>query len=596
MNNNQNSLRKEIVEKADIVNIISQYVTLEKRGNNYIGLCPFHDDKNPSMSVSPQKKVFKCFSCGVAGDVISFVSRFKNITTSEAMREIGETIGVKVSLSKKDLLRQKNAKYYNVLNEASNFFNFYLLNTLEGKKGIEYLDSRKISLNEIKRFNIGLAGDNDILFKTLTEKEYLPIDMIEVGLLRGGEHYHDTFRNRIMFPIKDLDGNVVGFSGRRFLLNSQNESKYINTSETILFKKGEILYNYSDCLQDIKINNNVYLFEGFMDVIAAIRANVVNSVASMGTALTINQISAIKRLTKNVTLCFDSDGPGVLATVKAIYLMVNEGLNVNVCIIPDGKDADEYIFNNGNDALHKCLVNNIISSIEFLYNYEKKDIDFSNFNDLEKFKSNIFKHLTLFKSSILTEKVLKVLSKDLNVSLENLLSDYNKTSETINTTEIVETNVDNDNIITETRQKGNRRFQYALKKYLISERRLIIAAYYNKKTCFEIESLLENQFYDPVNRNILHKILSYYRNHDHMVKESLFDQLNEEEKNILQEILNSETVPDMEEIIVLIKNIKKWAYDSYIHNHINNEPKTVETLQRYAEYKKQITIIKKNKE
>ncbi len=592
MNNNQNSLRKEIVEKADIVNIISQYVNLEKRGNNYIGLCPFHDDKNPSMSVSPQKKVFKCFSCGVAGDVISFVSKIKNITISEAMREIGETVGIKVSLSKKDILKQKYAKYYNVLKEANDFFNFYLTNTIEGKKGIEYLESRKLSIDEIKRFNIGLAGENDVLYKTLIEKEILPIDMIEVGLLRGGDHYRDVFKNRIMFPIKDLEGNVVGFSGRRYLPDSQNESKYINTSETILFRKGDILYNYSDCSQDIKISNNVYLFEGFMDVIAAVKANVLNSVASMGTALTNNQISAIKRLTNNVTLCFDSDGPGVMATVKAIYLMVNEGLNVNVCLIPDGKDADEYIFNNGNEALHKCLVNNIISAIEFLYNYEKRGVDFSNYNELDKFKNNIFKHVSLFKSNILVEKILNILSKDLNVSLENLLSDYNKTKKTINTDEIINTNIENDNFIKTTRSTEDIRFEFSKIKYLLSEKKLILAAYYNKKTCFEIESLLENQFYDRTNRDVLHKILSFYRNYDHMIKENLFEKLTFEEKEVLEKILTTETLPLTEDILVLIKNIKEWAYASFIQYHINNEQKTEENLQRLTEYKKQITKIK----
>jgi DNA primase len=195
--------------------------------------------------------------------------------------------------------------------------------------------------------------------------------MIEVGLLRSGNGYHDAFKNRIMFPIKDLDGNVVGFSGRKFLPNTENESKYINTNETVVFKKGEILYNYSDCITDIKLNKNVYLFEGFMDVIAAVKSNIKNSVASMGTALTSNQINALKRITNNVTLCFDSDGPGVQATIKAIHLLTNAEINVNVVVIPDGKDADEYLFNNGSEKLHSVLVNDIISAMEFLYKYER---------------------------------------------------------------------------------------------------------------------------------------------------------------------------------------------------------------------------------
>lgn len=609
---NGNSIRKEIVEKADIVNIVSQYVKLEKRGNNYIGLCPFHDDKNPSMSVSPQKKVFKCFSCGTAGDVVSFVSKIKNITTSEALREVGETVGIKVSMSQKDILKQKNSKYYNVLKEASTFFNFFLTNTVDGKKGIEYLSSRKLTDFEIRRFNIGLAGDNDVLYKTLSEKQYLPLDMIEVGLIRGGTHYHDTFKNRIMFPIKDLEGNVVGFSGRRFLPISDNESKYINTSETILFKKSEILYNYSDCINDIKINNNVYLFEGFMDVIAAVRANVKNSVASMGTALTINQINAIKRLTNNVTLCFDSDGPGVAATIKAIQLLTNANVNVNVVTIPDGKDPDEYIFNNGSEKLHYCLVNNIVSSMEFLYNYEKRNTDFNNYNSIDNFKNIIFKHLSMYKSNIFKEKILNLLSKDLNINIENLSLDYNNNynsnynnSHDNNYTDYAGMEPPINNFVDEIPVSDivpindnpiNKRYEYLLIKYRASERKLLYACYHNKKDCFEIENALESHYFDEINRNILFKILTFYRTHDLMNKEVMFSTLSFEEANVLQSVLDSETLPNQKEIITLVNNIKNWPYDKVINILNNKDEKTPEDLKRITEYKRKITIIKKNKE
>lgn len=591
---NSNSMRKEIVEKADIVNIVSQYVKLEKRGNNYIGLCPFHDDKNPSMSVSPQKKVFKCFSCGTAGDVVTFISKIKNITISEALKEVGDTVGIKVAMTQKDILKQKNIKYYNVLREASIFYNFFLNNTVDGQKGIEYLNKRKISEKEIKRFNIGLSGDNDILYKTFTEKQFLPLDMIEVGLIRGGDYYHDVFKNRIMFPIKDLEGNVVGFSGRRFLPLNENESKYINTSETILFKKGEILYNYSDCINDIKINNNVYLFEGFMDVIASVRANINNSVASMGTALTLNQINAIKKVTKNITLCFDSDGPGVQATIKAIYLLVNAGLNVNVAIIPDGKDADEYIFNNGSEKLHHCLVNNLISAMEFLYNYEKKTVDFNNLNSIENFKSNIFKHLSLFKSKIISEKIIKNLSNDLNISSEILLSDYNKNTDLNKINEL--TKKENDKIIKEANKKGNKRFEYSLKKYSISERKLLLASYNSKKNCFEIENLLENHYFDEINRNLLFKILTFYKTNDIMNHNELQNNLTDSEKDRLKSIIEEENMPNQKEIKVLINNIKMWPYDKVINILNNKEEKTSDDLARIAEYKRQTTIINKNKE
>lgn len=592
---NGNPVRKEIVDKADIVNIVSQYVKLEKRGNNYIGLCPFHDDKNPSMSVSPQKKVFKCFSCGIAGDVVTFVSKFKNITISEALKEVGETVGIKVALSQKDINRLKNAKYYDVLKESAAFYNFYLNNTVEGKKGIEYLNNRKLFDKEIKQFQIGLAGDNDILYKTLTSKNYLPLDMIEVGVIRGGDFYHDTFKNRIMFPIKDLDGNIVGFSGRRFLPESVNESKYLNTSETILFKKGEILYNFSDCIQDIKLNNNVYLFEGFMDVIAAYRAGVYNSVASMGTALTINQINAIKRITKNITLCYDSDGPGTQATVKAITMLVNSGFNVDVVVIPDGKDPDEYIYNYGESKLHDTLVTGVVSAIDFLYDYEKKNIDFSNFNQLETFKGNIFNHLTLFKSNVISEKIINRLAADLDVNPDSLLNDF-----TNNKRQIILNNEFSDKVISETiietKEKSDKKFEYLRSKIIASERKLLVASFYNRKSCFEIESKLENYFCYEVNRNILYKLLSYYKGHEAMNESVFFESLTNDEKEVMSNIKEKETVPDMTEIDLLIKNIKKWPYDKMIHKLSSKEKKTFEDLQRLSEYKRITTIIKKNKE
>lgn len=589
--NSNNSIRKNITEKADIVNIVSQYVKLEKRGNNYIGLCPFHDDKNPSMSVSPQKKVFKCFSCGVAGDVITFVSKIKNISISEAMKEVGETVGIKVAMSQKDILKQKNSKYYNVLSEAKNFYCFYLKNTIEGKKGIEYLVNRKLSSIDIEKFGIGLAGDNDILYKTLSEKKYLPLDMIEVGLVRGGDFYHDVFKNRIMFPLKDLEGNVIGFSGRRFLPESENESKYINTSETILFKKGDILYNYSDCIQDIKQSNNVYLFEGFMDVIAAVRASVKNSVASMGTALTQNQVNAIKKITRNVTLCYDSDGPGVNATIKAIYLLVSNGINVNVVVIPDGKDADEYIFNHGADKLNTCLTNNIVSSMEFLYNFEKKQVDFTNLNSIENFKKIIFKHLDLYKSNILSQKIITILSNDIDVNVDSLLADY---SNKIRRTESIEDLVPE---ITEIKKdKSNKRYKYSLEKYEKSERKLLLASFNNRKKYYEIEGALNNKYFNEINRNILSKLYAYYNKYDSMNYEMFYTFLNENEKQMVISIINEETMPTDIEIKTLIKNLDDWPYTKYIGMLNNKDIKTIEELQSISECKRKTTIIKINKE
>ena len=231
-----------------------------------------------------------------------------------------------------------------------------------------------------------------------------------------------------------------------------------------------------------------------------------------------------------------------------------------------------------------------------LYNYEKNDIDLSNYNDLEKFKNNIFKHLNLYKSNIIFEKIIKQLSLDLNVSVESLINDFKKIKNTVSTKDTIDNNTSNDQIISDNRSKENKRFEHSKGKYYKSERKLILAAYQNKKSCLEIDSLLEYSFYDTINRGILSELVFYYQNNDTINKELFYNKLDEDQKLVLDSILDNETLPNSSEIKVLIKNLKEWPYVNAI-NRINNETtKTTEDLSKIIEYKKKITIIKKNKE
>lgn len=576
-----NSQRSKIIEKADIVNIISQYVKLEKKGNNYIGLCPFHDDKNPSMSVSSQKKVFKCFSCGVGGDVITFVSRIKNISITDAMKEIGASVGISVTLSQKDIEFQKNSKYYAILKEASQLFSFYLHNTDEGKEGLQYLYNRKLSDEIITRFNIGLTNDNEMLYKTLVNKNILPLDMIEVGLVRGDSQYHDVFKNRIMFPLKDLEGNIVGFSGRKYKPDDPSDSKYVNTRETVVFKKGDILYNYSDAIQEIKTRNCVYLYEGFMDIIASVRANVVNAVASMGTSLTQNQILALKRLTNNVIVCYDSDGPGTIATIKAIELLLTNNMNVSVVRIPNGKDPDEYIFQKGAEELYNVLTHNIISAIDFVMDYEKKSFSLNNINDIEIYKNRIFDYLHLIKSNVIIENTLKRLALELNLNVESLYSDFKNLRYKVSDKPVIQTD--------------NKKSIKIKEKYLKSERKLLKAAFLNQKQCLEIESSLNHTFCTKEHRNILYSLMTYYKTHDIMDKNVYLSnsQLTNEEIAILEAIIVNEQTPTNEEIIKLIANIKEYPFAKAIDEMSIKTIKNEEDLKNVSNYKRKTTIIKK---
>ncbi len=589
----QYSLRKEISEKADIVKIISQYVTLEKKGANYIGLCPFHDDKNPSMSVSPSKHIFKCFSCNAGGDSITFLSKIKNISQLQAMREIAETLGINVPITKKEVEQQKNKKYYQIMADATQFFHFFLKNTEDGKDAISYLQKRKLSNEIIDHFNIGLSPKNNELYDILSNQHHhLPLDMLEVAIIKSGNDYYDTFKNRIMFPLKDLDGNYVGFSGR--IYQQSDEAKYINTPDTIIFKKGNILYNYSDSVQAIRNKDCVYLFEGFMDVIASYRAGVTNAVASMGTALTNEQIIAIHRLTNNVIVCYDNDGPGIEATKRAINMLLSHKMNVKTVRIPDGKDPDEYIFKNGEEALNKVLTTQTISAMEYLYQLEKVHLVLTDVNEIESFKNKIFSYLPMFQSNLVVETYIKKMANDIQISYDALISDYKN---------VVSTKIDYPQ---EYNNKNNNSYDNNLnnqpvvikqpkskKKYLKSERKLIVASYNEQEKCLYIENQLENNFVDKINREILFKIRMYYQKHNQMIDQEFQQALSEDEWRVLREILEDEEIPNGSEIEILINNVKEWPYVKAANQEALSENKTIEGINRLSSYKKAITRIKK---
>ena len=597
--NNGPSLRQQIIDKVDIVNVINEYVPLTKKGANYWGLCPFHDDKSPSMSVSPTKKVFKCFSCNVAGDVVKFVSRFKNISDMQAMRELGETVGITFKLTKKEIERKKNERYYNILKEASDFYSFYLTNANEAEEARNYIHGRGLDDEVINRFKIGASGDKDELFNILLQKNYLPIEMMDVNLVKSvGDNYRDVFKNRIIFPLKNLDGDIVGFSGRRFKLND-NDAKYINTKDTIIFKKGDILYNYHNASVKVKESNSIYLFEGYMDVIASCRCGVENSVASMGTALTQNQINAIKRLTNNIIVGYDSDGPGVMATIKAIDLLILNQMNIKVIRIPDGKDADEYILKNGKEKLFDCLTNNTINAIDFIYDFYLKYLLKEDISSIETFKNNIYKAIAKFNSLTLTENYLQKLSKEINVSFESLKNDYDnfikgykieidkaktefeKKNNYYNDNNLnydyqytdnppvpyseydglqyPNDNVDDNNYSNNnySNYKQNKRLNNNSKdKYKNAEKILILVSYNSKKKCYEIKNKIEEKYVDEVNHVILEQMFNLYHDYEKIDEKMIFSKLDNEEEKRLREILDS-NVADFNELINDEKQIRK---------------------------------------
>lgn len=540
-----------ILEKADIVEVISEYVKLEKKGNDYKGICPFHNDTNPSFSVSPSKKVYKCFSCNEAGGVIRFVEKIRNVSFVEAVKILGDKYNIKVDI-KGNEYSDNLKKYYNIMQEATNTYEFYLKNTKEGEAALEYLHNRNLNDEIIKRFQIGLSSSKDnIICKSLVDTEkFLPLDLKEINLISDNNgKYFDLFRERVMFPIKNLNGNIVAFSGR---LYKDGKPKYINSTESVIFKKGQILYNYFESQNEIKLQNTVYVFEGFMDVIAAYRCGINNAVATMGTALTNEQINAIKKLTNNVVLCYDGDEPGIEATKRAIRLFINAGMNVKVVLMPDGLDPDEFINKYGAEDLNKFLCTKSLSSVEYLYEVEKRKLNVSDSNSIISFQNNVYTFLKFFNSKSLESIVLDRMAKDLNLKKEDLKVDLE------NVEEIVSINT----------PKKITASQLKKLKYSYAEKGLIYLGYHRKDDCDEINYLLGygGSFTKKSHKNILYKLYDYYSFSDVMDSALFFKGLDEEELYDLTNIINSFNVFTITELKDLVNTVKEYSNEKVIQD------------------------------
>ena len=414
-----NEIINEIRNKTDIVDVVSRYVNLTKKGKNYIGVCPFHDDHSPSMSVSPEKQIFTCFSCGATGNVFTFVSDFEKISFSDAVRLLGEKAGISIGnntyigISKRD-------EYFDIYDSANKFYQNSLFTNL-GKNAIEYLKNRNIDRDTIKKFGIGLSVQKLSLTDYLKNKNYSIDKLIDVGLTN--DNGNDIFINRIMFPIYDLSGNPVAFSGR--IYNTKDTSKYINTKETDKFKKGKILYNYHIAKEHLKKNDSVIIMEGQMDVIRASTIGVNNCIATMGTALTRDHKSIIKNMTNNVILCFDGDSAGEKATISAIELLEDTGIDIKIVRLPNDMDPDEYIIKEGKDSF-LYQISNATNLIDYKMELLKKNKDFGNIKDISSYVNSALKELVYEKDDIVVELNLKKLATSFDIDYDNLVNKYEK--------------------------------------------------------------------------------------------------------------------------------------------------------------------------
>lgn len=423
-------LANTIRSKVDIVDIIGERIPLVARGKNFFGVCPFHDDSNPSMSVSREKQIYTCFSCHATGNVFTFLMNYEHLDFREVLKYLGEKVGIDTG----NITISKKSTKYDKLYEAYTFSTKYFqnnLNSAQGKLAKNYLASRNILEETIKEFEIGLSLETrDDLTKLLTSKGHELVSLNRIGLSSDN---HDIYNDRIMFPLYDTSGRVVGFSGRVYKDNGQN--KYLNTKETEIFKKGELLYHYHIAKEECRIQKSVIIMEGFMDVIRASTIGIKNTIAIMGTALTKEQLNLIKRLSNNIILCLDGDSPGQNATLNIGEMLFTSGIEVKVAKLPDPEDPDSYILKHGKDRFIG-LLDSAINFSDYKMIRLRENVDFRSDEEKANYINKVLEETAKLEDPIRREVVLKRLAKEFDIGyntlemrINSLLKDLKKPEE-----------------------------------------------------------------------------------------------------------------------------------------------------------------------
>lgn len=404
-----------IRSKANIVDVIGKYIPLTQKGKNYFCVCPFHDDHSPSMSVSYDKQIYKCFSCGASGNVFTFVQNYENVSFNEAVSIVARSVGLNLDFGPV----KKNSNNFKLELEIMSLAERFLQNNLKSSSGIDakkYLEERGINEEIIAEFGIGLSLDNATSLKDLLLKKGYGIDkLIELGVVN--EHGFDVFARRITFPLWNIDGDIVGFSGR--IYRNEDSAKYVNSKETKIFKKGELLYNYHNARDYAKREKFILVVEGFMDAIRLSANGIKNVIALMGTSLTSNHIDLLKKLRVKVILCLDNDDAGLTATINNGMMLIKNNVDVGIIRLSGSKDPDEYILKNGIDSF-KNLLKEPISYFEFRINNLKKNRNLNNPVELAGYINEVIDILKDVEDPILKEITINEIANNYKIDISLL--------------------------------------------------------------------------------------------------------------------------------------------------------------------------------
>lgn len=416
---------QKLLDKLDIVQVISEYVTLKKTGANYKGLSPFREERTPSFVVSPVKNIFKDFSTGIGGNSITFYMKMNNISFVEAIEELSRKYNITMSkvVRKNDENKSEYNKYYEILSKVEKY---YVDNLINNKEATTYIENRGFTEEDVKKYNIGFSSNQwDDLYNFLTKEGYEEKELIELGLIKKNENGNifDVFRNRIMFPIVNSYSKTIGFGGR-IIENNENAPKYLNSPDSLVFNKGKELFGLTNRGQDIKKKGFAILMEGYLDVLTSHKYGFNSAVASLGTSLTEDQVILLKKYTNNVVIAYDNDEAGKNAILKAMYIFKKHDFNVKCLVVNDTiKDPDEYLRKRGKKEFTKILKTSI-EAFDYLYTEFSKDVDLKNHTAKKGILFKLKDFFSVLSNRIEIDIYINKLSQELSIEKDEIRREF----------------------------------------------------------------------------------------------------------------------------------------------------------------------------
>ena len=578
----------EIRQSVDIVDVMGQYLELHKKGKNYMAICPFHDDNHPSLSISQSRQIYKCFVCGNGGNVFTFIQEYLKVPFVESVMKVAEFGHVDMSgysLEKRVVkVDEALAPLYDMHAFVLKLYMYYLY-TQSGKQALDYLRHRGFDDELIKMFGIGYAPDKSILHERFQKEGYTEVAQVKSGLVLENERHYDRFRDRVMFPLYDEFGKVVGFSGRVYKAQDKN-SKYMNSPESDIFIKGKTLYNYHRAKEAVRQAGFVYINEGFMDVIAMHRAHHDNCIALMGTALTKDHLRMLKRMTRTIHLCLDGDMAGQAAAMKSSDLLTSQGFEVKIVLLPDGRDPDEILSTEGIEGLDAVL-KDTLSPIDFMMAFECSKLDLRNYED---------RKTLLVKACEKIAKIEDRIDRGHYITKLSSLTDFPK--------EIIEEQLLNSSAVIEHREQfSQNRIETIqdqrpiLDKYTLAEKNLLFYML-NDRQVSDIYEAKAGFMHNDTYRALAAYIRDYYRTHQTMDIANLIDKIGSSHSTLVNALTDiaecSLPLPYQKEVIddyiaritENTKNIREQELQEQFKNVLAPSAKA-EILQKLIDLKKE---------